>query len=268
VCLAQTLMQGPQKPAISSDQFKLLTRPKDFALQFVSNGKTRQVSVPRDWLVRPEEKQAEEGNYVSSFLYGTLVTSFPIGNGKIGLQLSSYEIQAEGSAQAAAGRDVFLIFDPKSSAVFRGGIERGITKERVRSQGCFEASMEHYFLADVDSDGFADIGVVKEELQCLTKSDADGDTIIGPFYKNHQVVWYVFKENAWKLEPNFSGKFPEHYLELPLIGIDRSPVDFVGCNLWQTCDRTKWPTGEKDQRRKELAPERVHVFHSLVPHPL
>ena len=268
VCLAQTLIQGPQKPAISSDQFKLLTRPKDFALQFLSNGKTRQISVPRDWLVPPEEKKAEEGNYVSSFLYGTPVTSFPIGNGKIGLQLSSYEIQAEGSAQAAAGRDVFLIFDPKSSAVFRGGIERGITKERVRSQGCFEASIERYFLADVDSDGFTDIGVVKEELQCLTKSDADGDTIIGPFYKNHQVVWYVFKKNVWKLEPNFSGKFPEHYLELPLLGIDRSPVDFVGCNLWQTCDRTKWPTGEKDQPRKELAPERVHIFRSLVLHPL
>jgi hypothetical protein len=90
--------------------------------------------------------------------------------------------------------------------------------------------------------------MVKEELQCLQKSYVDVDTIVGPFYKRHPVVWYVFRENEWKPEPNFSGKFPEHFLELPLIGIERNPVDFVGCALWRTCDRTKWPTGENDQR--------------------
>lgn len=153
LCLSQNSIQGPQKPVFSTDQFKLLTRRRDFALQFVSNGKGKQIPVPRDWLVPPDEEKAEEGNYVSSLLYGKQVTSFPIGNGKIGLQLSSYEIQKEGSAQAAAGRDVFLIFDPASSMVFRGGIERGITKERVRSQGCFAAKADNYYLADVNGDG-------------------------------------------------------------------------------------------------------------------
>jgi len=241
----QTASEGPQKPFFSTSQFKLLTRPRDFALQFVSNGKTRRMSVPRDWLVPPEEEKAEEDNYVSSFVYGTQVTSFAIGNGKVGLHVSSYKIQAEGSVQAAAGRDVFLIFDPASSGLFRGGIDRGVTKERVRSQGCFAASAEKYILADVDGDGLTDIGVVKEELQCVQgKKRQDVDEMVDPFYKQDPVAWYVFRDNAWKLEPSFSGKFPEHHLELPFIGIDRSPVDYVGCTLWQTCDRTKWSTEE------------------------
>lgn len=106
LCLPQSSIQGSRKPAFSTGQFKLLTRPRDFALQFVSNGKTKQIGVPRDWLVPPDEEQDEESSYVSSFDYGTQVTSFPIGNRRIGLQLSSYEIQAEGSAEAA-GAETF-----------------------------------------------------------------------------------------------------------------------------------------------------------------
>ena len=232
---------APRNPPVSTDRFQLIARPRDFALQFVSDGKIKQIAIPRDWLIPPKDEKDEEGTYVTSFHYDKVVSSFPVGNGRMGLHLSSYEIQAEGSAQAAAGRDVFLIFDPKSSVVFRGGIERGVTKQRVRSRGCFEASAEHYFLADVDGDGLTDIGVVKEELQCLERAEAPVDTIVGPFYKKYPVVWRVFREDGWKPEPSFLGKFPEHYLELPLIGIDRNPVDFVGCALWRTCDRTKWP---------------------------
>ena len=243
----QTSSTGSQKPAFSTDRFKLLTQPRGFVLQFVSNGKTKQAAIPRDWLIPPAEEKNEEFNYVSSFHYDQEVASFPIGNGRTGLHLSSYEIQEEGSAQAAAGRDIFLIFDPRSLGVFRGGIERGVTKERVRSQGCFAASAENYFVGDVDGDGLTDVGVVKEELQCVqSKKRQDVDLIVGPFYKQDPVVWYVFKGKAWKLEPSFTGKFPEQYQELPFIGIDRSPVDVVGCNLWRTCDRAKWPNGESD----------------------
>jgi hypothetical protein len=245
---AASSRSAPWNLPVSTDRFQLIPRPRDFTLQFASDGKTKQITIPRDWLIPPEDERDEEGTYVTSFHYDKTVSSFPIGNGRTGLHFSSYEIQSEGSAQAAAGRDVFVIFDPQSSTVFRGGIDGGITKHRLRSQGCFEASVERYFLADVDGDGFTDIGMVKEELQCLQKSYADVDIIVGPFYKRHPVVWHVFRENEWKPEPSFSGKFPEHFLELPLIGIERNPVDFVGCTLWRTCDRTKWPTGENDQR--------------------
>ena len=71
------------------------------------------------------------------------------------------------------------------------------------------ANAEHYFLADVDSDGLTDISVVKEELPCLqSKKQQDVDVIVGPFYKQNPVVWYVFRKNAWKLEPNFSENSP------------------------------------------------------------
>lgn len=99
------------------------------------------------------------------------------------------------------------MFDPRSSEVRRGGIERGFTKQRVRSQGCLAAKGEHCFLADVDGDGLTDIGVVKEELQCLDKSDEQIDRMVGPFYKQYPIAWYVFKGSAWKLEPSFSGNF-------------------------------------------------------------
>lgn len=240
---------GLQQNQVPAYQFTLLLRRGNFWLQLVANGKSQQIAIPRDWLIPPQEEKDDKLGYVSSFRYGKEVSSFPIGNGQMGLHVSSYEIQAEGSAQAAAGRDVFLIFDPRSSQAFRGGIERGVTKQRVRSQGCFAASAEKYILGDIDGDGLADIGVVKEELQCLPKPDADVDTIAGPFYKQYPVEWYVFRGNGWKLETSLSGKFPEHYLELPLIGIERSPVDFVGCGLWKTCDRAKWPTAERGQRR-------------------
>ena len=238
---------GPQQEPVPSRQFTLVRHRETFLLHFLAHGKSKQLVVPREWLIPRQEERDEESSYVTSFNYAKEVTAFPIGNGRVGLHLSSYKIQEEGSAQAAAGRDVFLVFDPRSSTLMPGGIERGVTKQRVRSQGCFAASDERYFLGDMDGDGLADIGVVKEEIQCVEKTDGDVDRVLGPFYKQYPVTWYVFKENAWKLDPQFSGKFAEHYEELPWVGIDRSPVDYVGCSLWQTCDRRKWPTGDNRQ---------------------
>jgi hypothetical protein len=246
--LVLTHLAHPRALPISTAQFELLTVPHGFALQFSTNGKTTQVAIPRDWLVPPQEEKEEKDWYVSPFHYDQVISSFPIGNGQMGLHLSSYEIQKEGSAHGALGKDVFLIFDPASMQVFKGGLERGMTKGHVRDEGCFRAKAERYFLADVDGDGVTDIGVVKEELECFpTKDQQDEDFMEGPFYRREPVVWYIFRNNNWKLEPSLSGKFPKHYQELPLIGIEITPVDYVGCDLWKTCDRTKWPKAKKTQ---------------------
>jgi hypothetical protein len=243
---------GPQQKQVSSRQFTLVRDRDTFLLRFVANDKRKQIIVPREWLIPRQEEKDEEAHYATSFNYAKEVTAFPIGNGRVGLHLSSYKIQDQGSAQAGAGRDVFLIFDPRSSTLLPGGIERGVTKQRVRSQGCFAASDERYFLGDIDGDGLADIGVVKEEIRCVETTDGDVDRVLGPFYKQHPVTWYVFKENAWKLDPQFSGKFPERYEEMPWVGIDRGPVEFVGCTIWQTCERAKWPTGDSGQLKEHL----------------
>jgi hypothetical protein len=176
--------QGSRETRISTGQFKLLTQPRGFILQFVAKGKNEQFAIPRDWLVPPEdEKYEESGNsYVSSFNYDRQVDSFPIGNGRIGLHVSSYEFAREGTSHAAAGRDIFLIFDPKSLKIFQGGLRLGITKGRVRAERCLGGVIEHYYVADVDGDGLTDIGVLREEFQCIDNGGRYGN-IAGPFYK-------------------------------------------------------------------------------------
>jgi hypothetical protein len=238
----QASPQGPQETQISTGRFKLLTQPKGFILQFVAEGKNKQVAIPRDWLVPPEdEKYEESGNsYVSSFNYDRQVDSFPIGNGRIGLHLSSYEFTKEGTSHAAAGRDIFLIFDPNSLKIFQGGLRLGITKARVRNEGCLSAVIERYYAADVDGDGSVDIGVLREEFQCIENAGRYGN-IAGPFYKQYAMDWYLLRGDAWKLDASFSGKVPEQLQELPLMGIGGSPADIVGCGLSQNCDRSRWP---------------------------
>ena len=210
-------------------------------MQFVSDGKIKRVAIPRDWLIPQDaEKEEEEGAYVSSFNYESEVQSIPIGNGRIGLHLSSYDFVREGTSYAAAGRDVFLVFDPMSLKIFQGGLRSGITKGRVRAEGCLSAAVEHYYLADVDGDGLADVGVLREEFQCIEGAGRYGN-IAGPFYKQNPVAWYLFKNDVWKLEPSFFGKVPERLQEVPLMGIGRSPADVVGCGLSPNCDRARWP---------------------------
>jgi hypothetical protein len=233
----------PQSPSKTNrpTQFLLLKRSSGFGLRFTSNRVVNEVTIPREWLVPSQEEADEEtDSFVSSFNYNRQVQSFPIGDGRIGLHFSSYEIQSGGSAQAAAGRDVFLILDPLSLRMTQGGIRRGITQARVRDRGCFAAKSERYLIADVDGDGSADVGIVAEELQCIGKSDG---WLTGPFYKQSPVVWYLLRNTGWVAEARFDGRMPEHYVELPLVGMLCSPVEPAGCKNGcpPGCDRSKWP---------------------------
>lgn len=93
----------------SPAQFKLVRNRRSFSLAFTSKGVTKQIVIPRQWLVPPKEEADEELNaFVLSFNYDSEVQSFEIGDGRIGLHLSSFESGDEGSSRAAAGRDVFL----------------------------------------------------------------------------------------------------------------------------------------------------------------
>lgn len=233
----EELNSDPKKETISSHKFKLLERHNDFVIQFVSMDELRQIEVPRDWLIPPREQADEEGNYVSSFGYDVPVTSFPIGNGRIGLHLSSYDITREGTSHAAAGRDVFLVFDPKSLVLTKGGIRRGVTKWRVRSEGCLSAAAEHYLLADVNGDGLIDIGVVKDEIECVDQYNrAEDKEWKEPRYRQYAAVWYVFRGSAWHLESIYSRKLPASLVELPLIGTAAADVDDVPLELWRSFD--------------------------------
>ena len=189
----------------------------------------------------PKEEADEESDaFVSSFNYDPQVQSFAIGDGRIGLHVSSYESGDEGSAMAAAGRDVFFIFNPKTLELHEGGIRRGITKARARDRGCFAAKSERYLIGDIDGDGLTDVGVVVGELQCIEKSDG---WLAGPFYKPFPVVWYVLHQNLWARNSHYDGQMPAHHEELSLIGMACSMLDAAGCEYGCApgCDRTKWP---------------------------
>lgn len=244
---AETLSQepmpvaGPSAPttsaSLTTNQFILVTTPNGFVLQFASRGKKKQIPIPREWLVLPEEEKEEEDAFVSSFKYKRQITSFDIGNGQIGLHVSSFDLMTEGSAQAAAGRDVFLTYDGNSSVLGRGNLDLGITKKRVRDGGCFSAEMSHFLLADMNRDGLTDIGVIREEISCDPAAEG------GPaLYEQRPVRWYVYTPDGWKEDSQNSGNLPVNYSELPLIGIDLGPVDYVAYGLWRSRDPAKWRT--------------------------
>jgi|SRR5579859_926169 len=238
---AGQLLQTQLKIKGSTPGFRLLQRSGHFSLRFASRGGTKEIVIPRAWLVPPKEEADEESDaFVSSFNYDPQVQSFAIGDGRIGLHVSSYESGDEGSAMAAAGRDVFLIFNPKTLELREGGVRRGITKTRVRDRGCFAAKSERYLIGDIDGDRSTDIGVVQEELQCIERSDG---WMAGPFYKQFPIVWYVLQRNLWTPDPHHDGQIPTHYQELPLIGMACSMLDAAGCKYGCSpgCDRSRWP---------------------------
>ncbi len=201
---------------VGTMQLKLLSDSSRFSLLIIEGDKLKQLSIPPDWLI-PEEN--EEKGYVSGFSYDDTLTAFRIGGGLTGIQLSSYDIQKGGSAQATAGRDVFLVYDGKKNQLYPGIIDLGITKDRVRSASTFYATNNIFLLADINYDGFKDMGIIKEELQFSPLNQS---------YNRYPPEWYIFSKNRWIHEADSSGIFPlQKIIKLPLIGLSKSPVDFI-----------------------------------------
>lgn len=232
--LAQRKLSAKTHPKISTDQFTLLSEDEHYSLAFRSPNGNQSIPIPTDWLAPPAELAEEEGQPFSSILYSKHVTSFPIGNGEVALQFSSYDMMTEGSMMGAGGRDVFLIFNPADSSLRPGLIDLGITKIRARDDGCFNALMTHFLVADANQDGRFDIGAVQEEIKC----PKEGDWLGQPAYVQHFLYWYLFTPQGWKKEEESS--WTDDYVELPLVEMNLSPVDFVGEGLWGTYDTSKW----------------------------
>jgi len=235
---AQTGARGKAAVRISTDQFSLHSENGQYFLSLNSSIKSQTVPVRNEWL-KPSGAQEEqdEGIPFSTTLYSSRVNSFPIGNGEIGLQLSSFDMMTEGSMMGAGGRDVFLVFNPSDHSLHPGLIDLGVTKERSRGGGCFSALMTHFLIADADHDGNLDIGVVQEEIKCPEQEDWPND----PSYVQHVLHWYLFGPQGWKKEEEEHG-WGDDYAELPLIDMYLSPVDFVAAILWRTHDPSKWMT--------------------------
>lgn len=206
------------------------TTEAEFTLYLERDGDLDALPVPRPWLVPPQEAEAEEGAFVSSFHYDTVVTAFSIDDRRVGLHLSSYQIQEEGSARAAAGRDVFLVFDREGRSLRPGGLDLGITKSRGRQMGCFAATFHAFFVGDVDGDGAADLGVRPERVACrpdASRDESDLELPLRPVYERSPLRWYTFTGDGWTYDGAHDGRVPPARRELPLLGLDMTPVDFV-----------------------------------------
>ena len=263
LCHAQQAATEKKQIVISVDRFQLLAQGKEFFLQSTSAGKKR-LQIPREWLIPAQEEKDEEDAPVSSFRYDPQVTSFAIGNGEIGIRLSSYDMMREGSLQAAEGRDVFLIFDPAAGKVRPGHVDFGITKERYHAERCWYATMTHFLISDKNQDGLTDLGVIKEEIRCPKGEDVwEGDS-----YEQHPLHWYLYSADGWKREEYDSG-WPDTYAELPLVGITLSPVDFVGHGLWNSYDPANWKTPPHylPSYRKEMIANELRQKSSSSPKP-
>ena len=218
-----SLSAASQEPQNFFDQesFRLIKTASGFLLR--ADGQADLV-VPIEWLEPPAVVEEEKETYVSSLNWDEIVTSFPIGAGELGLHLSSYEIQEQGSAQAAAGRDLILRLDPANGSLHLG-LDLGLSKGRGRSAGCFRAHSHRIIVGDINCDGRLDIGVLDERLGC------ELDDNLVPTRKYHRVGprrWHVAEGNAWVHHPSHDEGLPcEGLRELPFIGMVKSPVDFI-----------------------------------------
>jgi len=222
---------------IDTSRFQLITTEDNFHL--LDNLQKITISLKSHLLINQDE-EVEEKTYVSSFNFSKKVNSFDIGNGLIGIQLSSFSVMSQGSAQAAEGRDVFLVFDPQTNMIYNKILEFGITKQRSRYMGCLSAKTSHFIVADVDGNGLIDIGRIKEELKCEDIYDPNKDTdgILGPFFFQDSVKWYVFENNQWVFD-SLHSKI-DTYVDLPLNDIKINPIDFFGFIKWHNYDPQKW----------------------------
>jgi hypothetical protein len=164
----------------------------------------------------------------------------------------------------AAGRDVFLLYNPAAGTLREGHLDLGVTKGRARDEGCFNARMAHFWIGDIDGDGLTDIGVVDEEIRC-----PDGrDRYEGEVYEQHFVRWYRYTQSGWKLDPD--ANMPDRYAELPLIGIELSPVDFVVKMIWRSYDPADWrspPRYVPAYRKKLISKDQLKSPKASQPQP-
>ena len=224
-----------------AEQFRLIPGDGKFSLEVTSAKGTARIPVERKWLIPPGEEKEDAENYVSAFHYDQTVDSFAVGDGKIGLHLSSYTIQKRGSAAAAAGKDVFLVCNPGTAHLADGLTSLGITKVRLRSD-CFRAENSIFILSDVNGDRLTDIGVIQESISCDAQPQGAGLEYTRSNYAQKPVRWYLYSQNKWAYNPAYDGKWAAGYRELALIGMATGPVDFVANELWGSYDPSRWKT--------------------------
>ena len=266
------LLVGPSQaalsttmPAVVTDRFTLIPFGETFALKDAHQLHVKPVVIPHAWLSPPNAEI--ESLAVNASAYQPQVTAFSIGNGLWGLHLASFEAMTSGSLQAAAGRDVFLVYDVRTRQVQPGLVTLGLTKSRARAEGCMTATATHFLISDFQGDGLTDLGVVMEEIACVRDAGGapDLEPLLHPRYRQEPIQWFLFDRGQWRQEVRDQGKMPPVFVELPLLSIRITPVDFAAClhQPWGSYDPQRWGTHE-DKRTGQSAYRFVPAYRQKL----
>lgn len=218
---------------IDTTKYSLQISQDNFIVR--DNIKNVQLILEADFLFNSYKYLDDEISYISSFSFSNKINSFEIGNGLIGLQLVSFSAMKSGSAQAAAGRDLFLIYNPQNETILGKVLDFGITKQRSRYMGCLSAKSSHFILTDIDQDGLLDIGRIKEEMKCDAR---ENDMLSEVYFTQSAAEYYLFADSSWTKSD--LKKDPGDYSWLPLIDIQFNPVDFFAKMKWHSYNPLKW----------------------------
>lgn len=253
-------------PAVVTDRFTLVPSGETFALKDAVAMHDKPVVIPLAWL-SPPNGEVEPAGEINAAAYQPQVTAFSIGNGRWGLHLASFDAMTRGSLQAAAGRDVFLVYDARTRQVQPGLTTLGLTKSRARAEGCMAATATHFLLGDLQGDGLTDLGMIVEEIACVKDRGGtpDVEPPVHPHYRQEPIQWFLFDRGRWRREARDRGKMPPVFVELPLLGIRVTPVDFAACmhQPWHSYDPQRWGTGE-DTRAGQSATRFVPAYRQKL----
>ncbi len=211
------------------DRYRLSMTKEGHILHDTRVNEGGHIPIPGTWFEPLDVKQNEEDDYVSSLNWSEPVQDFDIGWSARALHLSSYQVQESGSAQMAAGRDIFLVLE-RDGTIYPGLIDLGVTQERGRVHGQWFARSHRFIKADVNGDRLNDLAVVEDEvpLNLNTEGIPEGGT---PTVIEHSIRWYVYQpsSHAWVHKPKFDGRLEAGGCPrmLPLTGMVMTPVDFV-----------------------------------------
>ncbi len=158
----------------------------------------------------------------------------------LGLHLSSYEIHDYGwrtPEGAAGGRDIFLILDLKEDKLYKGNLDLGITKMRIKYGWCFSGKYTRFIIQYLPKDNKNDIGVITEEIKC-TRHTKGEKTLIGVprYYNVNPIKWYTFrgKERGWQYSDKTIRDIPldgflhsGRTLRIPNVCLEQTTTEFL-----------------------------------------
>jgi hypothetical protein len=126
-------------------------------------------------------------------------------------------------------RDMFIILDTVKGEIVWNATTFGITQSHYRDAGYFGATSAHFFLGDVNRDGYTDIGMYRETLRLEGSDEGEGRdrTYALTFYDNAPLSWYIFDTIRWEYRQQFDKQLPIPFDELPVIGFSMPSVDWV-----------------------------------------